>query len=67
MLSNQILHFEQFLNTNRSLRRSFRVISYRKKKKDKKRKTSGDVSLAKAEKEGNDETRALRGMQKNVI
>jgi len=44
----------------RSLRRSFRVISYRKKKKEKKRKTSGDVSLAKADKEGNDETRALR-------
>ena len=66
MLSNQILHFEQLSNTNRSLRRSFRVISYRKKKKDKKRKTSGDVSLAKAEKEGNDETRALRGMQKNI-
>ena len=47
---------------NRSLRRSFRVISHRKKKKDKNRRTSGDVTLAMADKEGNDETRALRGM-----
>ena len=61
-----LIYIEQFSTTNRSLRRSFRVISYRKKKKDKKRKTSGDVSLAKADKEGNDETRALRGMYWNV-
>ena len=65
-MHNKTILFELFFNINRSLRRSFRVISYRKKKKDKKRKTSGDVSLAKADKEGNDETRALRGMQKNV-
>ena len=45
----------------RSLRRSFRVVSYRKNKKDKHRKKSGDMSYAMAEKEGNDETRALRG------
>ena len=65
-MHNKTILFELFFNINRSLRRSFRVISYRKKKKDKKRKTSGDVSLAKADKEGNDETRALRGIHKNV-
>ena len=38
------------------------MISHRKKKKDKNRRTSGDITLAMADKEGNDETRALRGM-----
>ena len=46
----------------RSVRRSFRVISYRKKKKEKKRNNSGDLSVAKANIEGNDEARTLQGM-----
>jgi len=51
----------------RSLRRSFRVISHRKKKKDKNRRTSGDVTLAMADKEGNDETRALRASMRQSV
>ena len=46
----------------RSVRRSFRVISYRKKKKEKKRNNSGELSVAKANIEGNDEARTLQGM-----
>ena len=65
MITYKTILLKLFFNINRSLRRSFRVVSYRKKK-DKKRKISGDVSFAKADKEGDDETRALRGIHKNV-
>ena len=50
------------INHFRSVRRSFRVISYRKKKKEKKRNNSGEMSAAKANIEGNDEARTLQGI-----